>query len=60
MHGCLSYFTVCTLMQHKIDYCLTLLATAENIEWNPYSEELSQLEFEVLYILLIADIQLGM
>ncbi len=24
--------------------CLTLITTAENVEWNPYSEEFSQLE----------------
>ncbi len=44
MHGRLSYFTVCTPIQHEIDYCLTLMATAENVEWNPYLETFSQLD----------------
>ncbi len=40
MHGCLSYFNMRTPMQNEIDTCLNLTATAENIEWNPYSEDL--------------------
>jgi hypothetical protein len=38
MHGCLSYFTVHTQTQHSVGYCLTLLATIKNVEWNLYSE----------------------
>jgi hypothetical protein len=44
MHGCLSYFTAHTPTQDEINHFLTLTATAENIEWNPYSEEFAQQE----------------
>jgi hypothetical protein len=44
MHGCLSYFTVRTPTEEEINQCLTLTATAENLEWNQYSDEFAQNE----------------
>ena len=44
MHGCLSYFNVRTPTQNEIDTCLNLIATAENMEWNPYSEDFAKQE----------------
>jgi hypothetical protein len=42
MHGCLSYFKVRTPTHNEIDTCLNLTATAENIEWNPYSQDFAK------------------
>ncbi len=44
MYGCLSYFTVRSPTQEEINQCLTLSATAENLEWNPYSDKFAQNE----------------
>jgi hypothetical protein len=39
LKGVVSYLPVRTPTQEEIDSCTTLVATAENIEWEPYSEE---------------------
>ncbi len=44
MHDCLLYFAVCTPTQNEIDHCMILIATAKNIEWNPYSDEFTRQE----------------
>ncbi len=39
LKGIISYLPVHTPTQKEIDKCTTLEATAENIEWEPYSQE---------------------